>query len=90
MHHRGMHQKTNETQFTEFLQAVHKKLGTVQTANLTNTRIAWYTSTGETVTLDYQTTFSTGSGTEEFIWHIDGDRALLYGYHINSNELVER
>lgn len=90
-----LHQQTSESQFTGLMQAIHKKLGMVQKANLTDTRIAWYTATGETVTLDYQTTFSTGSGsagsgTEEFIWHISGDRALLYGYHINSNDLIVR
>lgn len=83
-----LHRQTSESQFTNLMQAIHKKLGTVQKANLTNTRIAWYTATGETVTLDYQTTFSTGAGTEEFIWHISGGRALLYGYHINSDDLI--
>lgn len=83
-----LHQQSSESQFTNLMQAIHTKLGTVQKADLTNTRIAWYSTTGETVTLDYQTTFSRGSGTEEFSWHISGDRALLYGYHINSNDLI--
>lgn len=81
---------TSQADFTKLLVAVHRKLGSVQQSNLRTWNAAWYTSQGTTMTLTYDTTFSTGSGTEQFVWHISGNRALLYGYHINSDDLIEK
>jgi hypothetical protein len=84
------HQVTTESDFTKILQAVHHKLGNVQQANLRNTGIAWYSGQGETVSLVYETTFTQGAGTEQFVWHIKNNNASLYGYHINSNDLITK
>jgi len=84
------HDITTEADLTKLLDAVHRKLGTVKQANLLNWKMAWYTGQGETVDLTYAITFSAGSGKEEFLWHIDNHRALLYGYHINSVDLIEK
>ena len=81
---------STEADFDKLLKAVHNKLGTVQSSNLRNTGVAWYAGQGATVTLVYDTTFSQGSGTEQFLWHIKDNQATLYGYHINSNDLVTR
>jgi hypothetical protein len=81
---------TSESDFTRLLQSVHQKLGNVQASKLRNTGVTWSAGQGATVTLVYDTRFAAGSGAEQFIWHISDHRAKLYGYHINSNELVTR
>jgi hypothetical protein len=83
-----LHQAATEADFTRLLQAVHHKLGTVRQSNLRTWNASWYAGSGTTVTLVYDTTFSAGSGTEQFTWHIGGNRATLYGYHINSTDLL--
>lgn len=85
-----LHDLTTKTDFVNLLSAVHRKLGTVRQANLRTWNAGWYTGQGTTVTLTYNTTFSSGSGTEEFVWHISDNRARLYGYHINSADLIEK
>jgi opacity protein-like surface antigen len=82
------HQATGERDFTKLLQSVHRKLGNAQHSNLRYTNVGWYAGQGTTVTLTYETTFASGAGTEQFVWHMSGDRAMLYGYHITSNDLI--
>jgi hypothetical protein len=82
------HSATSEADFVKLLQAVHRKLGAVQRSNLRNTGVAWFAGQGATVTLVYNTTFSTGSGTEQFVWHVSDNRTLLYGYHMTLHILV--
>jgi|HubBroStandDraft_2_1064218.scaffolds.fasta_scaffold403222_1 hypothetical protein len=84
----GFHKVTNEADFAALLQAVHKKLGNVQTSQRTNSQVGVYTGQGTVVTLIYQTTFDQGSGTEQFLWHMRDNQPVLLGYHINSNALV--
>jgi Protein of unknown function (DUF4019) len=84
------HQATSESEFTKILQAIHRKLGTVQKSDLGNMNISWYTGQGETVTLVYNTTFAQGTGTEQFVWHVKDSNASLYGYHINSTDLITK
>jgi hypothetical protein len=84
------HQATSESDFVKLLEAVHRKLGTVQQSNLRNTGVAWFAGQGTTVTLVYDTKFSEGTGKEQFVWHIKDNSAALYGYNINSNELVAK
>ncbi|MGB7729727.1 MAG: hypothetical protein WBL50_16975 [Candidatus Acidiferrum sp.] len=84
------HQVTTESDFVKLLGAIHGKLGYVRQSNLRNTGIAWYAGQGATVALVYDTKFAEGSGIEQFVWHIKDNGATLYGYHINSNELVTK
>jgi|SRR6516225_2610795 hypothetical protein len=84
------HTVTSEGDFVKVLQAVHNKLGSVRESNLRNTGTAWFSSQGATVTLVYDTRFSEGSGTEQFVWHIKNNQATLYGYRINSNDLIAK
>jgi Protein of unknown function (DUF4019) len=84
------HQLTSESEFTKILQAIHRKLGTVQKSDLGNMNISWYAGQGETVTLVYNTTFAQGTGTEQFVWHVKDKNASLYGYHINSTDLITK
>jgi len=84
----GFHKATNEADFVALLQAVHKKLGNVQTSQRTNFQVGMSTGQGTVVTLVYNTAFDQGSGTEQFLWHMSDSQPMLLGYHINSNALV--
>jgi hypothetical protein len=84
------HAVTSEFDFAKLLEAVHRKLGFVRQSNVRNTGFSWYAGQGAVVTLVYDTTFTEGSGTEKFVWHIKDDTATLYSYNIRSNDLVTR
>ena len=84
----GFHKATTEADFVALLQAVHTKLGNVQTSQRTNFQVGVSTGQGTVVTLVYNTAFDQGSGTEQFLWHMRDDQPVLLGYHINSNALV--
>jgi hypothetical protein len=84
------HSAISEAEFVKLLQAVHNKLGTVKESNLRNTGVAWFAGQGYTVTLVYDTQFSDGSGAEQFVWHVKDNQPALYGYHINSNDLISK
>ncbi|HEX4004451.1 MAG TPA: DUF4019 domain-containing protein [Candidatus Acidoferrales bacterium] len=79
---------TTQPDFDAFMGAVHRKLGDVQQAQLTNYQTGYFTGQGAVVTLVYHTQFAAGAGTEQFIWRIQHKRPLLVGYRINSNALI--
>lgn len=85
----GLKNATSEKEFLEFLTAVRTKLGKV-----TNTsNVGFHVRTvnlATTVELTQDTTFEQGSGTEKFTFAMDGDRAVLLGYHIDAKELVTK
>lgn len=81
---------TSASDLTKLLSSIHTKLGNVRDSKLQNRGIAWFAGQGATVTLVYQTQFADGSGTEQFVWHIKDSEPALYGYHINSNDLVTK
>ena len=76
-----------KTDFVALLSAVHRKLGAVTSSNKVSWHVNYHTS-GSFVTLGYETTFANGKGTEQFVYKLSDDKALLVGYHINSNELI--
>ncbi|HZN06148.1 MAG TPA: DUF3887 domain-containing protein [Pyrinomonadaceae bacterium] len=78
-----------EEQALQLFDAVHRKLGTVQQAKLTG----WHvnaTTGGTAVTLGYDVDFSEGKGTEQFVYHVSGDKALLFNYNVNSPLLITK
>lgn len=79
----------DEAKVTEFLSAVHRKLGTVNDAHQTGWRVN-ATTDGTVVSLGYEVDFSEGKGTEEFAFLVKGDKALLYHYNVNSPLLITR
>ena len=85
--HSTLKSATTEKQFMELLGAVQRKLGKVtQTANAGfNVRTFNLTTT---VVLTQTTTFEQGAGTETFTFLMDGDKAVLAGWNINSNDLI--
>ncbi len=78
-----------EEQVLQLFDAVRRKLGTVQQAKLSG----WHvnaTTGGTVVTLGYEVDFSEGKGTEQFVYHITGDKALLFNYNVNSPLLITK
>ena len=85
----GFRKATSEADALALFEAVRRKLGTVK--NSTQTR--WHvnaTPAGTMVSLAYDVEFSEGKGSEEFVFHLDGDKALLFNYHVNSPLLITK
>jgi hypothetical protein len=85
----GFRKGSNESEITALLSAVRRKLGTVKNTN----QVKWNlnsTINGTMVVLTYETEFTDGKATEQFIYHVSGDRAMLYRYDIMSPLLVIR
>jgi len=78
---------SSQQDFIDFMSAVHRKRGKVQSASRTRFFVN-FTTSGTRVTLNYQTKFEGGDGQEQFLWHVSGAQALLVGYHINSKALI--
>jgi Protein of unknown function (DUF4019) len=84
----GFHSSMSETDFTNLLNAIHRKLGTVKKSDLRNMRMSWYFGRGAMVSLVYDTTFDSGKGVESFVWHLNNHQPALYSYYISSNDLI--
>jgi hypothetical protein len=84
----GFHRAMSETDFTNLLNAIHRKLGVVKKSDLRNMRMSWNFGRGATVSLVYDTTFDSGRGVESFVWHLNNNQPALYSYYINSNDLI--
>jgi hypothetical protein len=84
----GFHRSMSETDFTNLLNAIHRKLGVVKKSDLRNMRLSWNFGRGATVSLVYDTTFDSGRGVESFVWHLNNNQPALYSYYISSNDLI--
>ncbi len=72
---------------TDFLTVVHKKLGNVMNSQNTRWHIRMFN--GETIVVLLQDTeFKKGYGRETFAFRVEGDKARLAGYSINSRDLT--
>lgn len=78
-----------EDEFTEVLEAVHRKLGAVEKTTLTGWRVN-ATPMGTIATVGYDTQFVEGKGTEQFSFLISGEQASLLRYDVNSPLLITR
>jgi len=76
-----------EKQFLEFVGAVHRKLGKVTQTSNAGFNIRTFNLT-TTVVLNQSTTFEQGIGTETFTFQMEGDKAVLIGFNINSKDLI--
>jgi hypothetical protein len=72
---------------TRLLAAVDRKLGAVKHAEKDGWKVD-YNMSGTFVTLKFKTQFERGTGGETFVFRIAGGKALLAGYHINSDDLI--
>ncbi|NBV24892.1 MAG: hypothetical protein EBS05_23605 [Proteobacteria bacterium] len=85
--HAKLKKASPEKQFVELMEAVHRKLGKVTDTKNTGWRINTFNLT-TTVLMQQQTTFERGKGVESFTFEMDGEKAVLVGYFINSNDLI--
>ena len=74
-------------EFIKLLNGLQGKLGKFKTGKTANWNVNSGTG-GTFVTLNREAQFEKGPGTEEFVFRMDGERAVLAGYHVNSNLLV--
>ncbi len=78
-----------EAEFVEFLAAVRRKLGNVRACERTGLEVNW-DGDGTSIWLSYETAYELGIATEQFVWVMDGEKARLDGYQIDSRELILR
>lgn len=77
-----------EAELTEFLSAVHRKLGNVQKAE-EQTFFVNFGTAGTTVTLTYNTGFASGPASEQFVWRV-GEPPVLISYRVDSRLLITK
>jgi hypothetical protein len=87
--HANFKKTTPEKQFLEFAGAVQRKLGKVTSTATAGFNVRTFNLT-TTVVLNQNTTFEQGTGTEVFTFQMDGEKAVLVGYNINSKDLILR
>ena len=78
---------TKQPELASFLAAVHRKLGDFQSGKT----LGWNENIGTNghfVAINYVATYARGVAQEGFAFRIDGGRAVLAGYHVNSNALI--
>ena len=86
--HADLKQASTEKDFVALLDAVHRKLGLVQSSEPNGWRV---NATGHVnVVLAYKTKFAEGDGVETFNYQIEGEKAVLVGYNISSNALITK
>jgi len=85
----GFRKATSEADTLALFEAVRRKLGPVKNSNQTRWHVS-ATTAGTMVTLAYDVEFSEGKGTEQFVFHINGDKASLFNYNVNSPLLITK
>jgi opacity protein-like surface antigen len=80
---------SSKGEFLALLNAVRRKLGKTTGSKRTNWTVNFATS-GNTVAVIYETSFTSGKGTEQFVYRIAGKKVVLAGYHVTSNDLIIR
>jgi len=85
----AMKNAASQEKFVALLDAIHRKLGWVQSSNR-QTFFLNYATSGKTVRLTYATQFDNDKAAEEFVFRVKGKEAHLLGYHINSDALVTK
>ena len=85
----GFRKGTTEPDAIAYFDAVRRKLGEVKNSKSMGWRVN-ATPMGTMVNLGYQIEFSEGKGTEDFMFHVTGDRALLFSYTVNSPLLITK
>lgn len=87
--HEEFRKASKEPDVIALFEAIHRKLGLVTTWSLSGFNIN-ATPGGVFVTLNYNTQFVEGSATEKFIFKMNGDKAILCRYDIDSPTLITR
>ena len=79
----GFKKSVTESQFIEMLEKVDRKLGAVKNSSSNGWKVNT-TTNGTFATITCEVEFATGKGTEEFMFRLDGDKALLFNYEVGS------
>ena len=87
--HADLKQSSTSKDFTILLEAIHRKLGTVQKSEAAGWNVS-SVNLQTNVTLTYKTKFAEGDGTETFVYRVNRGSALLCGYNINSTALITK
>jgi hypothetical protein len=85
-----LRRQTAEADFVSLLQSVHQRLGDVKDSHLNRTGIARHTSQDVTISLNYETKFTYGTGTERFVWRDQSGRVTLGAYQVRSKLLTTK
>jgi hypothetical protein len=80
---------TTEADFVALLEALRRKLGTVRQASPAGWKVN-STPMGTMVSLGYNVEFTEGKGTEQFVYHLREDKAVLINYNVNSPLLITK
>lgn len=78
-----------EADFVALLEGLRRKLGTVKQASPAGWRVN-STPMGTMVSLGYNVEFTEGKGTEQFVYRLREDKALLVNYNVNSRLLITK
>jgi len=85
----AMKNASSQEKFVALLDAIHRKLGAVKSANRQSFFMNYGTS-GKSLRLTYTTQYDADNATEEFVFHVNGNDVRLAGYHINSEALITK
>ncbi len=81
---------TSESDFVNLLQSVHQRLGDAQNLNLRSTVISWHGGGRMSIGVTYDTKFTYGTATEQFVWQEQNNRVALGRYQIKSTILPSK
>lgn len=80
---------TGEKEFVSVLDAVHRKLGTVQGTIEHGWQVNSF-NLQTNVVMTYETKFEHGTGTEQFVYRVGDVEPTLVVYNINSADLITK
>ena len=80
---------TPKEKFVELLQAIHRKLGNTRASDMKGWNVNYGTG-GNFATLTYQTVYADDQASEQFVYRLEDGKALLAGYHIESDALITK
>jgi len=80
---------SKKEKYDEFMSALQRKLGKVKSTSNVSWKVSTYNLT-TTVLMTQKTVFEKGEGTESFTFEIDGDKAVLVGYNVQSMDLITK
>jgi len=85
----GFREAATEAEFVEFMSAVRRKLGTVRACERRGFEVN-FDGDATSIWLSYETAYELGNATEQFVWVMEGEKARLDSYQIDSKELILR
>lgn len=71
----------------QLMAAIHRKLGAFQSGSSQSWNDS-VTTSGHVLTIGYAAKYERGAALENFVYRLDGGKAMLMGYHVNSNALI--